>query len=73
MLIKAIIWFFFFYVVFKVFRFYKKIMKSSLKNDTDIKSEVHESTKIDKADIIDAEFEDLPPSENVKENSSENS
>jgi len=68
---RAIIWFFFFYVVFKAYRFFKKVMQAAPRNESGINSAVSETSKIDKSDIIDAEFEDLPVNENAKETSNE--
>ena len=71
LLFKVIIWSLFFYLAIKAYRFYKKVMKSVPRNESNVKSEVSETSKIDKADIIDAEFEDLPVSENTKGTSHE--
>ncbi len=46
-------------------------MKTTAPQKTNVESTVTLSSKIDKSDVIDAEFEDLPIKENSKETSTE--
>ena len=46
-------------------------MKTNPKKESKVTSSTSENSKIDKSDIIDAEFEELPVKEPEKESSSE--
>lgn len=64
--IRIIIWALFFYIIFRLLRTIFKVFSSSPKN-TSGKSNMNESkqkkSKIDKKDIIDAEFEEIKDKE----------
>ena len=58
-------------MLFRVIRIFKNAMKTNPKKESNVTSSTSENSKIDKSDIIDAEFEELPVKEPEKESSSE--